>query len=100
MPAALFIVQAAVSRDAALREQYRRYQALVQPLIESYGGRLRATGAALEVLEGVHDGRRLVVFEFPSMDALHAFWRSPEYAGIRPLRERAARVDVWAVPAA
>jgi uncharacterized protein (DUF1330 family) len=99
MPPALFIVQATVSSDTALREQYRRYQALVQPLIESHGGRLRATGAALEVLEGEHDGRRLVVFEFPSMDALHAFWRSPQYAGIRPLRERAARVDVWAVPA-
>jgi uncharacterized protein (DUF1330 family) len=98
MAAALFIVQAAVSRDAARRERYRRYQALVQPLIESYGGRLRASGAELEVLEGGHDGR-LVVFEFPSMDALRAFWRSPEYAGIRPLREGAARVDAWAVPA-
>lgn len=99
MTAALFIVQAEVSRDAAHRERYRRYQALAQPLIESYGGRLRASGAALEVLEGEHDGRRLVVFEFPSMDALHAFWQSPEYAGIRPLREGAARVEVWAVPA-
>lgn len=99
MTAALFIVQAAVSRDAAHRERYRRYQAPVRPLIESYGGRLRASGAELEVLEGEHDGRRLVVFEFPSMDALHAFWQSPEYAGIRPLREGAARVEAWAVPA-
>jgi uncharacterized protein (DUF1330 family) len=99
MTAALLIVQAAVSRDAAQRERYRQYQAQVLPLIESYGGRLRASGTALEVLEGEHDGRRLVVFEFPSLDAVHAFWRSPGYAGIRQLRAGAARVEVWAVPA-
>ena len=97
--AALLIIQAAVSRDAAHRERYRQYQALVQPLIESRGGRLRASGLNLEVLEGEHDARRLMVFEFPSMDAIHAFWQSPEYAAIRPLRAGAARIEVWAIPA-
>jgi len=96
---ALLIIQAAVSREAAHRERYRQYQNEVQPLIESCGGRLRASGVNLEVLEGEHDGRRLIVFEFPSMVALRAFWRSPQYAGIRALRAGAARVDVWAVPA-
>lgn len=96
---ALLIIQAAVSRDVAHRERYRRYQAQVQPLIESCGGRLRASGLNLEVLEGAHDGRRLMMFEFPSMDALRAFWQSPQYAAIRPLRAGAARVEVWAVPA-
>ena len=98
MPA-LFIIQAAVSRDPALREQYREYQAQVQPLIAAHGGRLRGTGTKLEVLEGAHDGRRLVVFEFPSMEALHGFWHSPQYAAIRTLRADAARVDAWAMPA-
>jgi uncharacterized protein (DUF1330 family) len=96
---ALLIVQAAVAQDGEHRARYREYQERVRPLIESCGGRLRASGLGLEVLEGGHDGRRLLVFEFPSMDALRAFWRSPQYAEIRPLRAGAARIDAWAVPA-
>ena len=61
--------------------------------------RLRATGTELEVLEGAHDGRRLVVFEFPSMAAIRLFWESPQYIKIKKLREGAASIDVWAVPA-
>lgn len=97
--AALLIIRATVSRDAAARDRYRQYQARVQPLIESRGGRLRASGLGLEVLEGEHDGRRLLVFEFPTMEAIRAFWQSPEYAQVKPLREGAARIDAWAVPA-
>ncbi len=93
--AALLIIQASVLK----KEGYKAYQAAVQPLIESRGGRLRATGVALEVLEGAHDGRRLVVFEFPSMDAIRGFWSSPEYGKVKKLRAGAAAIDVWAVPA-
>ncbi len=97
--AAFIIIQATVSRDSRQRERYRDYQAQVQPLIAAHGGRLRATGGNLEVLEGTHDGRRLVVFEFPSMEALHGFWHSPQYAALKALRADAAQVDAWAVPA-
>jgi uncharacterized protein (DUF1330 family) len=96
---ALLVIQASVSREPGLRARYREYQARVQPLIEACGGRLRASGVGLEVLEGGHDGRRLLIFEFPSMDALRAFWQSPQYAAVRPLRAGAASLDVWAVPA-
>jgi uncharacterized protein (DUF1330 family) len=92
---ALLIIQASVLK----KDGYKAYQTAVKPLIESCGGRLRATGVELEVLEGGHDGRRLVVFEFPSMDAIRAFWGSPSYQNITKLREGAATIDVWAVPA-
>ena len=92
--AALLIIQATVSE----REGYKAYQAAVQPLITSFGGKLKGSGVGLEVLEGAHDGRRLVVFEFPSMDAIHKFWQSPEYGKVKKLREAAAKIDVWAVP--
>ena len=98
MPA-LFIIQAELSADATHRTRYREYQARVQPMIEAHGGRFRASGVGLEVLEGAHDGRRLIVFEFPSMDALRAFWNSPDYAELKALRAGAARIDAWAVPA-
>jgi uncharacterized protein (DUF1330 family) len=94
--AALLIIQATVTQ----KEKYKAYQAAVGPLVASFGGRLKASGVGLEVLEGAHDGRRLVVFEFPSVEAIRAFWRSPEYAKVKPLREGAAKIDVWAVLAA
>jgi uncharacterized protein (DUF1330 family) len=49
-------------------------------------------------LEGSYDGRRLVVFEFPSMEVIHSVWNSPEYADVKKLREGAGELDVWAVP--
>ncbi|MGQ0653072.1 MAG: DUF1330 domain-containing protein [Betaproteobacteria bacterium] len=54
------------------------------------GGRLKASGVGLEVLEGRHDGRRLIVFEFDSMDAIRNLWNSKEYAALKPLRYGAA----------
>jgi uncharacterized protein (DUF1330 family) len=95
MPA-LLIIQASVER----RDAYKAYQAAVQPLISSFGGKLKGSGVGLEVLEGAHDGRRLVVFEFPSLEKIKEFWNSPAYAKVKKLREGAAKIDVWAVPAA
>ena len=92
---ALLIVQASVQQ----RDAYKAYQAAVQPLVEACGGRLRATGVQLHVLEGAHDGRRLVIFEFPSMQAIHSFWHSPEYSKVKQIRQGAATIDAWAVPA-
>jgi len=94
--AALLVIQATVLE----REAYKKYQAAVQPLIASFGGKLKGSGVGLEVLEGAHDGRRLVVFEFPSMDVIQDFWRSPEYSKVKKIREGAATIDVWAVPGA
>ena len=95
MPA-LLVIQASVSQ----KEKYKAYQQGVKPVIESFGGRLKAGGLGLEVLEGSHDGRRLIVFEFDSMDAIRSFWSSREYAAVKPLRAGAAKIDVWAVPGA
>ena len=46
--------------------------------------------------EGHHDGRAVVVIEFPSMAALHGFWNSPEYVPVKKLRQGAAVLDIWA----
>ena len=50
------------------------------------------------MLEGGHDGRPMVVFKFPSMETINAFWTSGEYTAVKKLREGAAELDVWAVP--
>ena len=61
-------------------------------------GATSSEGGQVEVLEGSHDGRRLVVFEFSSMEVIRSVWNSPEYATIKKLREGAGELDVWAVP--
>ncbi|WP_428485695.1 DUF1330 domain-containing protein [Rhodopila sp.] len=93
MPAYL-LVQIKITRE----EGWPEYRAAVGPLAQRFGGRYVVRGAKLEVLEGSHDGRSLVVFEFPSMEAIHSFWDSPEYAEVKKLREGSAELDVWAVP--
>jgi len=99
--AAYLMVQMTVSDPA----QYQIYGKAVVPLIEKHGGKFHGgkfivRGGAVEALEGRHDGRRMVVFEFPSMEALKGFWDSPDYVPVKKLREGAAVLDVWAVQGA
>ena len=79
-------------------DKFARYREVVPRVVEAFGGRYIVRGATVEVLEGSHDGRRFVLFEFPSMDAIRTFWHSSEYADVKALRENAADIDVWAVP--
>lgn len=92
--AAYFIVQSTINDE----QRYQEYRNAVVPLIERFGGKFVVRGGKVEALEGSHDGRRMVVFEFPSMDAIHAFWNSPEYVPVKKIRQGAATLDIWAVP--
>jgi uncharacterized protein (DUF1330 family) len=78
-------------------ERYAQYRAGVLPTIEKFGGRFIVRGAEVEVLEGRHDGRRLVIIEFPSKERLRAWYDSPDYAGLKALRLEVAEADLWAV---
>jgi uncharacterized protein (DUF1330 family) len=91
---AYFIVQATVTDQP----QYQTYREAVVPFIASFGGKLVARGAKVEVFEGEHDTRPVLMFEFPDMKAIHAFWNSPDYVPIKKLREGAAIINVWAFP--
>ena len=42
----------------------------------------------MEVLEGEHDQRPVVMFEFPDMQAIQTFWSSPDYV---PIKKEVAR---------
>ena len=91
--AAYFIVQSTISDEG----QYQKYRDAVIPLMGRFGARIIVRGAKVEALEGRHDGRRMVIFEFPSMDAIRAFGNSPEYIPVKKIREGAAKLDVWVV---
>lgn len=91
---AYLIMQIAVTNE----EQWRKYRQAVVPLIADFSGVHVTKGMGSEILEGCDNGERIAMFEFPSMEAIHAFWASPEYAPVKDLRRGAATLNVWAVP--
>ena len=81
MPAYL-IANVEVHDPAAFAEYGRQ----VTPLVASFGGRYLVRGGETHVKEGELGRKRLVVVEFPTMDAAQRFYDSPEYAPL--LRQR------------
>lgn len=76
---------------------YEQYRARVPAAIAKHGGRFLARGGEVAVLEGDWSPRRVVVIEFPSLEAAKAFYDSPEYQAARALRAEAATIDMLAV---
>src|SRR6185503_16274548 len=62
--------------DPASYEDYRKQ---VLATIQKYGGKFLARGGSVEALEGGWAPKRLVLLEFPSIDQLRKWYRSPEY---------------------
>ncbi len=61
--------------------QGRRYVEIARPSIALYGGRYLVRGAAPEVPEGDWPAQqRVVILEFPTMQQLHSWYHSAEYA--------------------
>ena len=78
-------------------EQFKKYREAVMPLIASFGGKHISRGTA-ERLEGQPDGRGIALFEFPTIEDIHAFWNSPKYIPVKQMRRGAAVLDIYAVP--
>ena len=76
---------------------YERYKELAPPSIKTYGGRYIARGGRTETLEGDWAPARLVLLEFPDMNAARAWANSPEYAEAKALRQRAADAEMLLV---
>jgi uncharacterized protein (DUF1330 family) len=75
-----------VQDDAA----YDAYRSRTPAIIAQYGGRFIVRGGAITPLEGDMNVRRLVILEFPSVDAARRFYDSPEYQEVIPFRTRAS----------
>ena len=76
-------------------EKFMEYAKRAPTLIAEHGGRYRCMRGAVEQLEGKSDNRKIVVSEWPSMDAARTFWNSPAYEELKKLREGAAEIDVY-----
>ncbi len=72
-------------RDA---EKYQQdFMAKVKPALEAAGARYLARGGAHKVWEGDWTPRRIVIIEFPSIDAWEAFYTGPVYQGLKTVRD-------------
>ncbi len=85
MPAYV-IVQETIT-DQAMFDAYRKD---VPATIEAHGGRFVVRGGALSVVEGEWPHPRLVIIEFPTRAAAEAWYASPAYQKILPLRLKSA----------
>lgn len=78
-------------------EQYEKYKLLSPGAVEEHGGTFIVRGGAHEVLEGEPDDRRIVVLEFPTLDAAKSFYDSDAYTHAREVRAGAAEMEVVVV---
>jgi uncharacterized protein (DUF1330 family) len=81
-------------------ERYSTYRQLAQDAIALHGGRYLARGGETAVLEGDWAPDRVVVLEFPTLEAAKVFYDSPEYRAARAARGGAATMSMVAVAGA
>lgn len=67
-------------------EAYTAYRTANPDIVNKFGGQYVALGGEIEVLEGDWHPRRTLIISFPDMDALRAFYASPEYEDLRKIR--------------
>ena len=71
---------------------YEAYKARAAAAVAQYGGVYIARGGEAELLEGWPAPRRVVIIRFPDRAAVTAWYRSPAYQALIPLREQAAEL--------
>lgn len=85
--AAYVIGEIEVTEPAA----YEEYRKQVLAVVTKYGGRFIARGGRAEALEGTPTPKRLVLLEFPSYEQAQKWHRSPEYAPLIAMRQKASK---------
>ncbi|MGN6869621.1 MAG: DUF1330 domain-containing protein [Solirubrobacteraceae bacterium] len=86
-----------VETDIHDPDQYELYKQASPAAVAAGGGRFIVRGGELAVLEGDWQPKRLVLLEFPDLDAAKRFYESPEYQEAKRLREGAAGFNMVAV---
>ena len=71
-------------------EVLAQYVEKASPTIGAHGGRILAFDETPDVVEGSVDFPRTVIVEFPTREAFRAWYDSPEYQAILPMRLDAA----------
>ena len=85
MPAAYMIVLIKITRE----DGWPEYRQQVSELFAKHGGRYLTKGGSHKMPEGGHwKPERVVIIEFPDMNALNAWYTSAEYQPLIALRKQ------------
>ena len=76
--------------DVTDPERYKDYVAAVGATVEKFGGVYIARGGESETVEGEIPGSRSVIIRFPSYQAARDWYHSPEYSGVKTIRQEAS----------
>ncbi|MEW2070504.1 DUF1330 domain-containing protein [Streptomyces sp. NPDC007346] len=83
--------------DGPVPDEVLSYIERVQATMEPYGGRFLVHGVEVEVVEGEWPGA-VVLVAFPGVEEVRAWYASPGYQEILPLRTRHLDGDMVIVP--
>ena len=85
--------------DVEIRDmnKYQEFIKGVKPAIDAAGARYLARGGAHKVYEGDWVPRRIVVLEFPSVNAWEAFYNGPTYQGLKAVRDQCSSARLVSV---
>lgn len=67
-------------------QRFAAYARATPAVVARHGGHYLVMGGEQQSLEGEHAPARTVVSHWPDRAAALAFWHSPEYTAIKPLR--------------
>ncbi|MEU3316310.1 DUF1330 domain-containing protein [Streptomyces sp. NPDC006687] len=83
-------------RPGTMNEEILHYIETIQSTMDPFGGRFLVHGNPVEVLEGSFPGD-LVIIAFPDLDRARAWYASPAYQELIPLRTRHIPGDILLV---
>jgi uncharacterized protein (DUF1330 family) len=89
MPA--YLIYRAHVHDA---DAYRAYMTRTPEAIAAFGGHFLARGGDTVTLEGTPETARVIIVEFPTLEAARAFYDSDVYRATMPFRRDCAQVQM------
>ncbi len=75
-------------------DKWAQYRAQVPATLAPWGAELLFRGQRADILAGQHAHLDTVVIRFPDADTVDAWYNSPEYQALIPLRQQAADLDL------
>lgn len=88
--------------DVEIRDpvRYQDFMNQVKPALADAGASYLTRGGERRVYEGDWQPRRIVILQFPSIDAWEAFYQGPTYQGLKAIRDECSSARLVAVEAA
>jgi uncharacterized protein (DUF1330 family) len=85
--------------DVDIRDmtKYQEFMTGVKPALERAGAKYLARGGAHRVYEGDWQPRRIVLLEFPSLEAFDSFYNGPAYRNLKGIRDQCSSARLVSV---